>query len=286
MASGYYEVPADPNKPSSDVLHGRFGAYTNCIHCAMVTTGKKMQVDEICKLAEKIALDKEYDFTNREGAFNRGPVRSHLRTMKNTRKTAIELSDDFWELTAYARSRLPTNLRFVSFSSNSPAEAGTPQPSKTKRSPSWLDSSAAESSEPYIDEGMDDREIVYRQIRERRGQQKFRDVLVDRFNQSCVVTGCKILAVLEAAHIKPYRGAKDNLPNNGLLLRADIHTLFDLDLLGIEPTKLQIEIHIGLSKEYGELSGRRINCSAENRPSPDALAARYNDFCRRKDSPL
>jgi HNH endonuclease len=35
------------------------------------------------------------------------------------------------------------------------------------------------------------------------------------------------LDILEAAHISPYRGEEDNHPENGLLLRADLHTLFD-----------------------------------------------------------
>ncbi len=56
-----------------------------------------------------------------------------------------------------------------------------------------------------------------------------------RYEHRCVVTGCTVIAVLEAAHIRPYRRPEDNDVKNGLLLRADIHTLFDLNLLGIEP---------------------------------------------------
>jgi putative restriction endonuclease len=37
-----------------------------------------------------------------------------------------------------------------------------------------------------------------------------------------------------------YRGMKDNDPSNGLLLRTDIHTLYDLNLLGIEPDSLKV----------------------------------------------
>jgi len=90
----------------------------------------------------------------------------------------------------------------------------------------------------YSPQAGDRRQIVERQIRERRGQQHFRDALRKRYGDRCLVTGCEVLAVLEAAHIKPYRGEDDNHPGNGLLLRADIHTLFDLDLLGVEPVQL------------------------------------------------
>lgn len=122
------------------------------------------------------------------------------------------------------------------------------------------------------------RQIVARQIRERRGQQQFRDVLRERHGDCCIVTGCTLLAVLEAAHIKPYQGENDNHPENGLLLRSDIHTLFDLDLLGFEPNRLQVELHPSLVKEYGELSGKVLGCAPSLRPSHEALNFRYTKF--------
>lgn len=114
-----------------------------------------------------------------------------------------------------------------------------------------------------------------RQIRERRGQTQFRDVLRRRFKDECVVTSSGVVAVLEAAHISPYRGPQDNNPENGLLLRSDIHTLFDLDLLGINPETLAVELHPILFKEYGYLAGKVINCSSQNKPSREALSLRY-----------
>ncbi|EAN8121017.1 HNH endonuclease, partial [Salmonella enterica] len=50
------------------------------------------------------------------------------------------------------------------------------------------------------------------------------------------------LQVLEAAHIHPYLGEKTNVVSNGLLLRADVHTLFDLGLLWVNPADLRIGI--------------------------------------------
>src|SRR5690606_14516906 len=97
-----------------------------------------------------------------------------------------------------------------------------------------------EDEAAYLHSEIDDRESVFRSIKARRGQQKFRESLCKRYNNTCVVTGCKILDILEAAHIMPYRGKKDNHPSNGLLLRADIHTLFDLDLIGIDPKSLLV----------------------------------------------
>ncbi len=57
----------------------------------------------------------------------------------------------------------------------------------------------------YVPQDGDRRQVVERQIRERRGQQQFRDALGERYAHRCLVTGCDVLAVLEAAHINPYR---------------------------------------------------------------------------------
>jgi hypothetical protein len=139
--------------------------------------------------------------------------------------------------------------------------------------------------EPYDPEGIDRRPLVERQIRERRGQRQFRDALRRWYGGRCLVTACGILAVLEAAHISPYRGEDDNHPENGLLLRADIHTLFDLDLLGIEPERLVVEIHPAIIREYGHLSGITIRCAGGRHPSRKALTLRYGLFCRRLHRP-
>src|SRR5208283_1458549 len=110
------------------------------------------------------------------------------------------------------------------------------------------------------------------------GQQGFRNALRKRYGNRCLVTGCKALAVLEAAHIKPYQCEGDNHPENGLLLRADIHTLFDLDLLGIEPDGLRIQLHPSLAAEYAKLGRKELACKPKVRPSKEALAVRYKLF--------
>lgn len=133
----------------------------------------------------------------------------------------------------------------------------------------------------YNPEEDDRRHVVVRQIRERRGQQQFRDALRERYGDRCLVTGCEVLAVLEAAHINPYRSKNDNHPDNGLLLRADIHTLFDLDLIGIEPERLRVELHPALANEYGRLTGKTLDCPRNHRPSRKALTLRYVQFHQR-----
>jgi HNH endonuclease len=95
----------------------------------------------------------------------------------------------------------------------------------------------------YVPSQGDERERLFRQIRARRGQRAFREKLRARYGDRCAISGCNILDVLEAAHIRPYRGDLDNHVENGLLLRADLHTLFDLDLIGIEPFTLTVHLN-------------------------------------------
>lgn len=63
--------------------------------------------------------------------------------------------------------------------------------------------------------------------RARLGQGAFRILVTDAYQRRCAVTGERTLPVLEAAHIKPYAESGPNMISNGLLLRSDLHTLFD-----------------------------------------------------------
>lgn len=59
------------------------------------------------------------------------------------------------------------------------------------------------------------------------GQGAFRVLVTDAYQKRCAITGEKTLPVLQAAHIKPYASGGEHLVTNGLLLRSDLHTLFD-----------------------------------------------------------
>lgn len=69
----------------------------------------------------------------------------------------------------------------------------------------------------------------------RTGQPQFRQNVLATYNYTCAITGTESAEVLEAAHIVPYSKAKDHGVGNGLCLRADIHSLFDLGLISISP---------------------------------------------------
>jgi putative restriction endonuclease len=137
------------------------------------------------------------------------------------------------------------------------------------------------ADDTYASSGEDTRIRTYGQIVARRGQQAFRQALRERYGARCMVTGCETLAVVEAAHISPYRGEADNRVENGLLLRADVHTLFDLDLIGIEPSTLIVRVHPSVSEvQYRSLDGKSLHCST-SRPSQSALKARWASYLAR-----
>jgi len=119
--------------------------------------------------------------------------------------------------------------------------------------------------------------IIMRQIKERRGQQKFRQSLRQIHHDQCMVTGCNIPDILEAAHIFSYSRDHNNHITNGLLLRADIHTLFDLDLLGIQPHNLTIYLHPSVKNDdYAQYEGKRLACDIQL--NQQALESRWQSF--------
>ncbi len=73
--------------------------------------------------------------------------------------------------------------------------------------------------------------------------------MTDAYQRRCTVTGEKTLPVLEAAHIKPYASRGPHRISNGLLLRSDLHKLFDLGYLTVTPA-LRLEVSSRLREEW------------------------------------
>lgn len=119
----------------------------------------------------------------------------------------------------------------------------------------------------------DGRRQIWAKIRRRQGQPAFRRVLLRAYGGACAVTGCAIEALLEAAHIHPYLGAETNVAANGLLLRADIHTLFDCGLIAIAEDRSILVSDRLAETEYKALADRQLAAPliATSRPSDNAL---------------
>lgn len=107
------------------------------------------------------------------------------------------------------------------------------------------------------------------------GQSTFREKLLELYRK-CAVTREDYPLVLEAAHIDPYIGESSNYPQNGLILRSDVHKLFDANLLAIDTN-----YHVKLSNILAGTSYERFENEPivlpENKnfyPSEDALKRR------------
>ena len=117
----------------------------------------------------------------------------------------------------------------------------------------------------------------------RRGQPKFRKELISAYEGKCAVTGCNERNVLEAAHIVGFRSRGRYEASNGLLLRADWHTLFDLGLWTINPRRFTIELSPNIiGRDYVRFHGHQINLPQDPKcaPNREALARRYRKFIK------
>ena len=119
----------------------------------------------------------------------------------------------------------------------------------------------------------------------RRGQGEFRLLVTDIYGRRCAVTQERTLPALDAAHIRPFGDGGEHKPQNGLLLRRDIHRLFDTGYVTITPD-LHFEVSPRIREEfengrdYYSLQGRRIATPRRSDLGPDPTAlAWHNEHC-------
>ncbi|TOO91844.1 restriction endonuclease, partial [Vibrio parahaemolyticus] len=113
--------------------------------------------------------------------------------------------------------------------------------------------------------------------RVRRGQRKLRLRLLELYDCKCAITGYAPTEVLEAAHIMSHATSGVNHSDNGLLLRADIHSLFDSNLLRINPETFEVFIEPSLKKTpYWKLNGQVLRKRIDgSNPSKEFLEQRW-----------
>jgi putative restriction endonuclease len=134
---------------------------------------------------------------------------------------------------------------------------------------------AASPFEPQpVQERYGEPTLVYPRL----GQGTFRVLVTDLYDRRCAVTGERTLPVLEAAHIKPYGRDGPHDPRNGLLLRSDLHTLFDKGYVSVTP-ELRFQVSRRIREEfengrdYYRLDGQQVRVPKrqEVRPALDYL---------------
>ncbi len=115
-------------------------------------------------------------------------------------------------------------------------------------------------------------------VRPRLGQGSFQVAVVGSYGRRCAITGEKVLPVLEAAHIRPYGEGGEHSVDNGLLLRRDVHVLFDRGYITVTPD-LEVNVSKRLRAEFDNgdhylaMSGHQIRqpSNREDKPNPKLL---------------
>jgi putative restriction endonuclease len=124
-------------------------------------------------------------------------------------------------------------------------------------------------------------------IRPRLGQGAFRVLVTDVYQRRCVITQERTLPALEAAHIRPYGDGGVHEASNGLLLRRDIHSLFDAGYVTITP-ELHFEVSPRIREEfengrhYYALHGHKIAPPTRVDYHPDRAALTWHNENRFK----
>lgn len=141
--------------------------------------------------------------------------------------------------------------------------------------------SDAQRERVFVDLAQDVRVRRLQLVALRQGQPRFREVLLRAYSRRCAMTGTAIESVLEAAHISPHKGEHTNEVWNGLLLRADIHTLFDLFFITVDVDSMRVRVAPALrGSEYEALDGVAVNLPGrlDEQPLAEALAG-HNESC-------
>ena len=114
--------------------------------------------------------------------------------------------------------------------------------------------------------------------RRRLGQPSFRTAILSAYERRCAITGERTLPVLEAAHIRPFAETEEHDVRNGLLMKSDLHALFDAGLVTVTPdlhfrVSSQIRERYENGRDYYALDGRTIRSprSEHERPLYESL---------------
>lgn len=100
----------------------------------------------------------------------------------------------------------------------------------------------------------------FAKVRVRLGQGQFRRQLLDQFGCTCALTGSAPPSALQACHLYSYAQTGRHHEDGGLLLRNDIHTLFDLGLILVDPDTELISVSPALAEFdlYWRMNGRGL----------------------------
>ena len=112
------------------------------------------------------------------------------------------------------------------------------------------------------------------EVQIRQGQPEFRLALLALYEHKCAVSGCTTRDALQAAHIKSVSDGGTHSTSNGLILRADLHNLFDRGLMTIDEKGF---VHVDSAikdLEYQSFHGRKLSAVLRNADMRSLMAHR------------
>ena len=153
--------------------------------------------------------------------------------------------------------------------------------------PQFLDTISGRDVDLVVDIGEKEVEIILgghveATVRRRRGQREFRFKLMEKFGEICAFSGEQPPQVLEAAHINSFAQTGEHHLNGGLLLRRDIHSLFDANLISVNPDswKIQIAPRLQSFETYKPLDGRNLFVPEGSRPNIELVRSHFDQSLR------
>jgi predicted restriction endonuclease len=113
------------------------------------------------------------------------------------------------------------------------------------------------------------------------GQNAFKALVQEAYGRRCAVTGDKIVPVVQAAHIRPVGGEGLNRVDNGLLLRSDVHTLFDAGYAGVHPQKRTLLVMAVVQLRNPTAADRKVAAGKSPDEAMRCLKRRLSDIVYR-----
>ena len=107
----------------------------------------------------------------------------------------------------------------------------------------------------------------------RLGQGSFRILVTDAYDRRCAITNERTLPALDAAHIRPYSDSGQHIVSNGILMRRDLHALFDKGYVTVT-SSMKLEVSRKIKEEfengrdYYRLHGNTIRLPADSKNRP------------------
>jgi len=119
-------------------------------------------------------------------------------------------------------------------------------------------------------------------ITPRLGQGAFRIAVTEAYGRRCAITNGKVLPALDAAHIKPYGEGGDHTKSNGILLRKDIHSVFDAGYVTIKDdftfsVSKKVREVFNNGEEYLRLHGASVRRPERKGDWPDTDLLRWHN---------